>query len=137
MRSFLYFNNTHSDMIKALILGVVSSVTMIGILMCVLCAVFLASPLPPQEYLEYIILTIDAISVFIGGYIAARINKCNGMIVGLIVGFIVFLSLIISGFIAFNTTLTLVTLLKAIVILIFSILGGIKGVNVKEKIKIK
>ena len=79
----------------------------------------------------------DAIGVLAGSYIAARINKSNGLFIGLCNGAIVFLALIISGFCITPETLTLITLLKAVVILLFSAFGGIKGVNVKEKIRIK
>lgn len=137
MRSFLYFNNQNSDIIKSLICGVLSSVVIIAILMCILCAVFFMTPLPPYEYLQYIMLAIDAIGVFIGGYIASRINKSKGLIVGLCVGAVVLLALIASGFTIENSTITIITLLKAVVILLCSMLGGIKGVNVKEKIRIK
>lgn len=137
MRSFLYFNNQNSDIIKSLICGVLSSVVIIAILMCILCAVFFMTPLPPYEYLQYIMLAIDAIGVFFGGYIASRINKSKGLIVGLCVGAVVLLALIASGFTIENSTITIVTLLKAVVILLCSMLGGIKGVNVKEKIRIK
>lgn len=105
--------------------------------MCILCAVFFMTPLPPYEYLQYIMLAIDAIGVFFGGYIASRINKSKGLIVGLCVGAVVLLALIASGFTIENSTITIVTLIKAVVILLCSMLGGIKGVNVKEKIRIK
>jgi len=137
LRSFLYFNNQNSDLLKSLIIGVVSAVTIIAILMCILCVVFLATPLPPHNYLQYIMLAIDAIAVYFGSYIAARINKSKGLIVGISVGAIILISLIASGFMVQNGTITITTLLKAIIILIFSALGGIKGVNIKEKIRIK
>ena len=137
MRSFLYFNNQNSDIIKSLICGVLSSVVIIAILMCILCAVFFMTPLPPYEYLQYIMLALVAIGVFFGGYIASRINKRKGMIVGLCVGAVILLALIASGFTIENSTITIITLIKTVIILLCSMLGGIKGVNVKEKIRIK
>ena len=98
---------------------------------------FLTSALPPVGVIEYCTLAIDAISVFVGGYIAARINKSKGLVVGTCVGAIVLISVLIIGFSISSSTLTLITLLKTVTFLLFSALGGIKGVNVKEKIKIK
>ena len=135
-----YFSNIAPDsrsFVKALILGVVSSVVMISVLMCITSVVLLISSQLPYEYLEYIMLAIDAISVFIGGYIAGRLNKSQGLILDLACGVIVLLSIIIGGFISSPQTITLITLLKAVAIIIFSALGGIKGVNTKEKIHIK
>ncbi|MBE6823973.1 MAG: TIGR04086 family membrane protein [Ruminococcaceae bacterium] len=135
-----YFSNISSDkqtFIKSLILGVVSSVAMIAVLLCVVTVILLSVSLLPYEYLSYIMLVIDAIGVLFGGYIAARINKSQGLILGLLNGFIVFVAFLICGFSTTSDNITLITALKAIVILLFSAFGGIKGVNVKEKIRIK
>ncbi len=137
MRNFSNISLNNTAFIKALIIGVVSSVITIAVMLCIITAILTASALLPYEYLEYIMLIPDAIGVLVGSYIAARINKSNGLFIGLCNGAIVFLALIISGFCITPETLTLITLLKAVVILLFSAFGGIKGVNVKEKIRIK
>ena len=82
-------------------------------------------------------LAVDAISVFFGGYVAARINKQKGLIIGAGVGAIVLVSVLISGLSIPYTTQTLLTLFKIITIPLMSALGGVKGVNKKEKIRIK
>lgn len=82
-------------------------------------------------------LIIDAIGALVGGYVSARINKSQGLMLGMINGFIIFLSLLIGGFSISSGNITIITLLKAIILLVFSSVGGIKGVNTKEKIKIK
>ncbi len=135
-----YFSNISSDkqmFIKSLILGVVSSVAIIAMLLCAMSVIFLSASLLPYEYLSYIMLIIDAIGVLLGSYIAARINKSQGLILGLLNGFIVFVALVICGFATTSESLTIITGLKAVIILLFSAFGGIKGVNVKEKIRIK
>ena len=137
MRNFSNISLNNTAFIKALIIGVASSVITIALMLCIITAIFTASAMLPYEYLEYIMLIPDAIGVLAGSYIAARINKSNGLFIGLCNGAIVFLALIISGFCITPETLTLITLLKAVVILLFSAFGGIKGVNVKQKIRIK
>ncbi|MBQ4129404.1 MAG: TIGR04086 family membrane protein [Ruminococcus sp.] len=137
MRSFSNLSVNNSNFIKALILGVVSSVGMIAVLLCVVTVVLLASSLLPYEYLSYIMLAVDAIGALFGGYIAARLNKSQGLILGLLNGFILFVGIVISGFCVSGETITILTLLKAVVIIIFSAIGGIKGVNTKEKLHIK
>ena len=126
-----------SNIIKALIYAVLISVTIIAILMCICCVVFIASSKIPYDYLEYIMLVFDAVGIYFGGYVAARINKSQGLLLGLATGFIVFLALIISGLCASYDTISIVTLCKALVLLIFGSIGGIKGVNRKDKIHIK
>lgn len=137
MRYFTNISLNNSAFIKALILGVFSSVAMITILMCVVSAILLFSSLLPYEYLQYIMLAVDTLGVLFGGYIAARVNKSQGLVLGLVNGAIILVALLIIGFCLSSDTLTLNTLLKVVVIMIFSALGGIKGVNVKEKIRIK
>lgn len=137
MRNFSYSSMNNRSFIKALILGVVSSVAMIAVLMCIVTVVLFVSATLPYEILEYIMLGVDAIGALFGGYIAARINKSQGLVLGLLNGFIIFVALLIGGFCVSSETLTITTLLKAIVLLSFSAIGGIKGVNTKEKIHIK
>ena len=137
MRQIYSFDNTKKKFIKSLIIGVISSVAFIIVLTCILSVIMLISSVLPYEYIDYIMLVIDAIGVLMGGYIAARINKSQGLYLGLLNGAVIFLALIISGLCVSNATLTVITLLKAFIILIFSAIGGIKGVNTKEKIRIK
>lgn len=137
MRYFTNISLNNRTFIKALVFGVLSSVAMIVILMSIMSAVLTFSGLLPYEYLQYIMLVIDGIGVLFGGYIAARISKSQGLILGLINGAIVFIALLICGFCINTGTLTIITLLKAVVILLFSSFGGVKGVNVKDKIRIK
>lgn len=131
------FNNIQKNFIKSLIIGVLSSVAIILSLTCLTAILLLVSSIIPFAYLDYIMLVIIAIGVTFGGYIAARINKSQGLYLGLSNGAIIYIALIISGFCISSDTLTIITLLKAAITLIFSAIGGIKGVNTKEKIRIK
>lgn len=127
----------NKSFIKALIVGSVVSLCIIVVLLCIMSAVLLGVSMLPYEYLSYIMLIFDAIAVFIGSYVAARINKESGLFIGLLNGGIVFIAILISGFCVSPETLSIVTLLKTVIILVFSSLGGIKGVNTKEKIHIR
>ncbi len=137
MQNFINTFDDNKKIIKAIILGVVGSACIIAVLMSITAVILTTSALLPYEYLAYIMLFIEAISVFFGGYIASRINKSKGLILGLINGVIIFTAITLSGLFTSGESVTYITLLKLIAIMIFSILGGIKGVNVKEKIHIK
>ncbi len=123
--------------IKAVLIGVFVSVAVIAILMCILCAVFLSISKLPHDYLPYLLLIIDGVGVFVGAYACARITGERGLVMGLICGALVFLSLVIAGMTSGTDTIGLLTLLRAAVTLLCGTLGGIKGVNRKEKIHIK
>ena len=129
--------NTDTTFVKSLILGVVSSVAMISVLLCVVTVILLVSSLLPYEYLAYIMLAVDAIGALFGGYVAARINKRQGLLLGALNGAILFFALVIAGFCVYSDTLTIITLLKAIIIVLCSAFGGVRGVNTKEKLHIK
>ncbi len=134
------FENTFQDnkiFIKAIIIGVISSTCIACIIMCIMTAILTFSSLLPYEYLAYIMILILSVSVFFGGYITSRISKSKGLILGLINGIIIFCALYLSGIFMNNATITYITLIKFFAITICSILGGIKGVNKKEKIHIR
>lgn len=136
MRSISYFDKSNSKFLSSIIIGAVSSVVVIAVLMCILSGILTATSLPPIEYLQYIMLIIIGIAVFLGGYIAARINKSKGLYLGIINGSIIYIALISSGF-CMSKAISLITILKLIVCVLCSVLGGIKGVNIKDKIRIK
>lgn len=137
MRIFEKNFQDNKNYIKAIILGVVSSVCIACIIMCIMAAILTFSSLLPYEYLAYIMILILCVSVFFGGYIASRISKSKGLILGLINGIIVFSAIALSGVFVSESTITYITLIKFIAITICSMLGGIKGVNKKEKIHIR
>lgn len=137
LRSFSGINNDNKNMLSSIIIGVIVSVCMIAVMMCIAAVVLLTSSQLPYEYLDYIMLTIDAVAVLLGGYIGARINKSRGLLVGTAIGISVFIVIVICGFSSGSDNLSVLTLIRGVILVIFSAVGGIKGVNVKEKIKIK
>ena len=124
-------------MLKSILIGVLSSVVIIAILMCILSVIFLLSSSLPSQYLEYILLGLEIVGVLCGAYIAARILKQQGLIVGLTVSGIVFAAIIIAGFSIGTDSITYFTPVRAVILPLCGALAGIKGVNRKEKIRIK
>ena len=137
MRNFESTIQDNKTIIKAIIMGVVSSVSIASIIMCIVATILTFSSLLPYEYLAYIMIFILCISVFFVGYIASRINKSKGLILGLINGVIIFSAISLSGMFLSENTVSYITLIRFVAITVCSILGGIKGVNKKEKIHIR
>ena len=131
-----YFSEKH-QMLKSILIGVFSSAVLIAILMCILSVIFLLSSSLPSQYLAYILLVIEAVGVFFGAYTAARIFKQQGLIVGLTVAGIVLAAIIIAGFSTGTESITFLMPVRAVILLLCGALAGIKGVNRKEKIRIK
>ena len=125
-----------NSILKAIVIGVISSVVIIAVLMCILSAVMLFSKSIPTEYLSYITIAVCGIGVLFGAYIAARICKKQGLLIGVSVAFIVFLAILIAGFSVEGSSLSVLTVIKGVVMLVMGALAGIKGVNTKEKLHI-
>lgn len=123
--------------VKAVSIGTAASLAVIVIVLCVITGVMMMLPSIPTAALPYIVLVADAVGVLIGGYITAAIAGSKGLILGLICGICVFLILLIIGQLSGNTAIGTVTFIRLGVLALFGILGGIKGVNRKEKLHIK
>lgn len=123
--------------IKSIIIGTFITIACIAAMLCICCAIFLTSSKIPYEFIDYIMLVIYAVSIFIGSYFAARINKSRGLVLGITLSLLMFAALLISSFSTGNANLCMMTVYKLAVFIIFGILGGIKGVNRKEKVRIK
>lgn len=122
--------------IKALLVGTTFGGLSAILILCIFSAVLLISGNLSLELLVWFGVAIGCISSFISGYTSARITKINGMIVGTCAGFLIFIILFISG-LAKGDVLTLTTLIKITIYTLCGAIGGIKGVNKKEKLHIK
>lgn len=79
--------------------------------------------------------TAQTLGALIGGFAAAKINKKNGLIMGVANGAIMFalltvLSMILGG------SLSVMTVIRLILLVLGSTLGGIMGVNIRKKQKL-
>lgn len=124
-------------MLKAVGIGTAVSLGAILLILCLICGILMMMSSIPTDSLPYITLAAVAIGVFPGAYIAAAINGSKGLIVGLLCSGAVFLCLLIIGLCSGSNQLGALTLVRLVIALIFGALGGIKGVNRKEKLHIK
>lgn len=122
--------------IKLILLGIIVSIAVTLLLMCCICLIMTFSSVIPYQLLPYVLLIADAGGAFCGAYLCASLNKSKGLILGLVCGFIMFIIFFIAG-LSTGGSVSLVTLLRFIVLLVFGALGGIRGVNKKERIRIK
>lgn len=127
----------NSVIIKGVLFGVLTGGMIIAALLCLCAVIFVYSNSLPDQYVEYIMLVIDFLGGLFGGYISSRIIKARGIIWGGVCGLMLFFIILIAGMSTSDSTLTVSTLFKLLSLLISGIIGGIKGVNRKEKIHIK
>lgn len=122
---------------KGVLFGVLGGLLSSVILTCICAAVVMTSGVLPADITEYIMLGVLSVGTFFGGFIAARITKSAGLIIGLLTGLVTFLLVTLIGIANFDGTITMITLLRFIFTLLTGGIGGILGVNKKEKINIK
>lgn len=89
-----------------------------------------------EDFAKYLMLLPLVLGGYTGGFISARINGANGLLLGVISGAAILIILLIIGFTVYNTDITYMILLKVLCVLLPAAMGGVKGVNKKEKFKI-
>ena len=105
------------------------------IIFLTLFAFILSKTQPSDSSILGFSLAAQAISAFVGSFVAAKLNKKNGLGMGAALGAVLFLiftaiSLILHG------NITLLSLIRAGIMLACAALGGIVGVNIKKQEKI-
>lgn len=124
-------------LVKASVFGVIIGCLVTMIVTLIAAVVFLKSGKMPDELLGYITLAFLGIGSLAGGYVCARIYKMSGILCGTTVGVAVFIMTLIVGMTNYAGNIGIMLLLKFITIMLTSIIGGILGVNKKDKIRIK
>lgn len=123
--------------IKALIFGTLAGCTATASLLCVLSLGLIVTGALPHDYLSWIVIALCSLSAFLSGYVTARITKVKGLLCGAMSGLIMFIILLLAGLITGDGDFTYISLVKLFGLLLFGALGGIKGVNRKDKLHIK
>lgn len=125
-----------SKAVKAVIFGIIvnAAVTM---LITIILTIFLNFAGNLFENIAgYAMLLPLAFGGYFGGLTSAKINGSKGLVLGALSGISVIIIMLIIGFSVYSTDITYMLLLKFFSVLIPAAVGGIKGVNKKEKFKI-
>ena len=135
------FNKTKTQIIDkkiitSLLFGVITGLAVITVLTLLTSFVFMISGKYPADITKYIVLVFLLAGGLAGGYVCVRINKSSGLALGSVTGLIIFLIILIIGLCSSTGTITIQTLYKFIVLVLFSALGGVLGANKKNNIKI-
>ena len=120
-------------LIKPLLFGLIFS-----ILVTFMFLIIFAVAATNLNFDDNVLLTLSLISMnlgaFIGGLISGKITKEKGFIIGAINGFIVFLIFSLISVIFNPNSITIITLIKLITLTLSSMIGGVVGVNINNKI---
>lgn len=122
---------------KAIIIGVLISLVMCVLLTCLFALVIKFISGVPYGIIDYVMAGIEGLSVLLGAYITSAIAKSRGLINGLACAGIVLIIQIAAGLSTSGSNISILTVIRIVVMLICGIIGGIAGVNRKEKVHIK
>lgn len=122
-------------LIKSIFFGVLTSLLSGVILMCVSSVAILSIGLPQGSLTDYLMIGIAALSSIAGGFVAAKINKGAGLIVGALTGAAVFLLLTVTGMIK-GGDFSALSAIRLAATLTGSAAGGALGIREKRKITI-
>lgn len=123
--------------VKAVITGVLSGVVVITSQLIIGAAILTQMKTIPDTAMGTIAMVFAALGALAGGYITVRISKCNGMLYGLLTGFIIFALIVIMGLCGGTESISIATVIKGVAMLLSGAIGGITAVNKKQRVKYK
>lgn len=130
-------NFLNKKSIKSIIIGVIVGIFTTIVLFLIIGFAITKMNSYPEKIINYVILAILAVGGFFAGYVTGRIYKSSGILYGAVTGIVLFLIVFLAGINSITGGATLFTLYKLAVLVITSAIGGILGVNKKDKIHIK
>ncbi len=123
--------------VKAVAIGVLCSVVLAVLLACLFSMMLNMMSGIPYEIIDYVMVAIEGFSVLIGAYIACVVAKSKGLIIGALCGAISLLIVFAVGMSMAKNNIGLLTVIRSAVMLLCGVIGGIMGVNRKDKVRIK
>ena len=127
------FSHTFLSMAKAAVFGIIAASVMLFVLSCL--AVFYDIP---DAVLNYIIIAVSIVCLFIVGFKAAAYNSKNGLLTGILTGFFYTVILYSTACMLWNTVdFSAEVLIDLAAGSAISGLGGFIGVNRRAKTKRK
>lgn len=123
--------------VKAVAIGVLCSVVLAVLLTCLFSMMLNMMSGIPYDIIDYVMVGIEGFSVLIGAYIACVIAKSKGLIIGALCGAISLLIVFAVGMSMAKNNIGLLTVIRSAVMLLCGVIGGIMGVNRKDKVRIK
>ena len=124
-------SNSHSSIMKPLIWGVFLGASVCAVLPVLSAFLITKSGNVPHSFMMLMMLAFASFGAFAGGYISALISRESGMLYGAMCGFILFAMIFMGGIIIAHESVTMITLIRALSMVLCGSIGGIMGVNKK------
>ena len=131
------FGNDNQKIVKSIAIGLLCGIILTALLTCVFAFMLKMMSGIPYDIIDYVMIGIEGFSVLIGAYIACVIAKSKGLIIGALCGVISLLIILACGFSMTKNNIGILTIIRSAVMILCGVIGGIAGVNRKEKVRIK
>lgn len=118
--------------LKPMIIGLLSGVTTCFVFLCIF-AFIVSSRDIPQAMISTLALVAGGLGGFISGFVASKLVRTRGLLVGLICGVVLFLIVLLASVATLKTSFGPIIFVKMTVIVIASAIGGVLGVNSRSK----
>lgn len=113
------------------------SSSFIGILVIIVCLLLFSYLMTKVDIPDGFVTAMSVVALctgsFVGAYIGARKKRQNGMITGIITGVTIYIAVIILGVIITKTSAGAGFFTKLIIALVCGAIGGVVGVNSRQK----
>lgn len=130
----VYKENGGFKVFKSVALGVVIGMFFCSIMMLLLAFALVKSGQLPLNAVYIILQVIGALSAFLGSYVAVRIYKSMGLLLGVITAFVMFLIVFAVGLSTCIEGVSVMTITKLTAMLCAGAIGGILSVNKRKNI---
>lgn len=131
----MIYKEKNMKRVRAILVGTFIGMILSTALLMLATMVFLQIKSIPVEAVGLMTQLFGAISAFAASYVAVRIAKERGMLIGIITGLFLFLIILLVGLATTTESMTAATLTKALVMAIAGCIGGIIAVNKKQRVK--
>lgn len=131
------FHSDNQKIVKSLAIGIFSSIILIVLLTCLFGLMLKMMSGIPYSIIDYVTVGIEGFSVLIGAYIACAVTKSKGLLIGALCGGITLLLTFACGLSIADNDIGILTVIRSAVLLLCGIIGGVAGVNRKDKVRIK
>ncbi len=124
--------NSGTKKYKYIIIGTFSGIIVSFIFLLIMAAIFTYCDMVTS--LAHPMASIaSGVGALAGGFITAKLCKTNGLLNGLFTGVIMFVIIMLVSLIISDSSVTLMTFIRLIIIMCSSAIGGILGVNKLSK----
>jgi len=121
-----------NKLIKPLAFGLIVSIIVTFIFLAM--SAIASTNLDLNDTANLVLSLISAnLGVVVGGFVAGKLNKSKGYLVGAINGIIIFIILTVVSFFFSKESMTAISLIKLFTFVLSSIIGGILGVNFNKR----